>query len=69
VPVRLCPGRPPTESFASVGTGEADCCLATRAAARVFGLDFVPRASERYDLVIWKQHPSRSSTYSCCAIP
>jgi molybdate-binding protein len=30
----------------------ADCCVVTRSAARVFGLDFVPLASERYDLVI-----------------
>jgi putative molybdopterin biosynthesis protein len=39
-----------------VRTGHADCCLATRAAARVFGLDFVPLVTERYDLVIRKQH-------------
>ena len=39
-----------------VRTGHADCCIATRAAARVFGLDFVPLLSERYDLVIRKQH-------------
>jgi len=39
-----------------VRTGHADCCVATRAAARVFGLDFVPLVSERYDLVIRKQH-------------
>jgi len=39
-----------------VRTGQADCCVATRAAARVFGLDFVPLVSERYDLVIRKQH-------------
>jgi molybdate-binding protein/DNA-binding XRE family transcriptional regulator len=39
-----------------VRTEDADCCVATRAAARVFGLDFVPLISERYDLVIRKQH-------------
>ncbi len=39
-----------------VRTGQADGCVATRAAARVFGLDFVPLLSERYDLVIRKQH-------------
>jgi molybdate-binding protein len=39
-----------------VRTGQADGCVATRAAARVFGLDFVPLVSERYDLVIRKQH-------------
>jgi len=33
-------------------TGKADCCIATKAAARVFGLDFIPLLSERYDLVI-----------------
>jgi molybdate-binding protein/DNA-binding XRE family transcriptional regulator len=35
-----------------VQSGTADCCLATRAAARVFGLDFIRLVSERYDLVI-----------------
>lgn len=31
---------------------EADACLATRSAARTFGLDFVPLHGERYDLVM-----------------
>jgi putative molybdopterin biosynthesis protein len=35
-----------------VQAGVADCCIATRAAARVFGLGFVPLVSERYDLAI-----------------
>jgi molybdate-binding protein/DNA-binding XRE family transcriptional regulator len=35
-------------------TGKADCCVATKAAARVFGLDFIPMLKERYDLVIRK---------------
>lgn len=39
-----------------VQTGEADCCIATRAASRLFGLSFVPLVSERYDLAIRKQH-------------
>ena len=39
-----------------VRTGAADCCFATRAAARVFGLGFVPLVSERYDLAIRRQH-------------
>ena len=39
-----------------VQSGSADTCLATRAAARVFGLHFIPLVSERYDLVIKKQH-------------
>jgi molybdate-binding protein len=43
-----------------VKTGEADCCLATKTAACVLGLDFIPLDRERYDLVIRKQsmeHP------------
>ena len=35
---------------------EADCCIATRSAARAFGLSFVPLATERYDLVLRRQH-------------
>ncbi len=31
---------------------DADCCIATRSAARTFGLDFVPLQSERYDFVL-----------------
>jgi putative molybdopterin biosynthesis protein len=37
-------------------TGAADCCIATRAAARAFGLGFIPLVSERYDLAIRRQH-------------
>ncbi|MDQ6705018.1 MAG: helix-turn-helix domain-containing protein [Acidobacteriota bacterium] len=37
-------------------SGAVDCCLATRAAARVFGLNFIPLVSERYDLVMRKRH-------------
>ena len=36
----------------AVARGEADCCVAPRIAANVFGLDFVPLLSERYELVI-----------------
>jgi molybdate-binding protein/DNA-binding XRE family transcriptional regulator len=36
--------------------GEVDCCISTRAAARVFGLDFVPLVTKRYDLVIRRNH-------------
>lgn len=39
-----------------VYTGLADCCIATRSAARAFGLDFLPLTSERYDLVIRRAH-------------
>ena len=35
----------------AVVAGDADCCLATRSAARAFGLGFVPLHSERYDFV------------------
>jgi molybdate-binding protein/DNA-binding XRE family transcriptional regulator len=38
----------------TVASEEADCCLATRSAARTFGLDFVPLRFERYDLVMRK---------------
>lgn len=39
-----------------VRSGEADACISTRAAARLFGLDFIPLVSERYDLVMHRQH-------------
>jgi len=39
----------------TVASEEADCCLATRSAARTFGLDFVPLRFERYDLVMRKE--------------
>jgi putative molybdopterin biosynthesis protein len=35
-----------------VHSGRADCCVATAASARVFGLDFIPLVAERFDLVI-----------------
>jgi putative molybdopterin biosynthesis protein len=38
-----------------VYTKLSDCCLATRSAARAFGLDFLPLVSERYDLVIRRE--------------
>jgi molybdate-binding protein len=39
-----------------VKNGLADCCLATKTAACVFGLDFIPLEIERYDLVIHKEN-------------
>jgi putative molybdopterin biosynthesis protein len=36
-------------------SGGADACLATRSAARAFGLDFIPLQTERYDLVMRKR--------------
>jgi molybdate-binding protein/DNA-binding XRE family transcriptional regulator len=41
-----------------VRNGEADCCVATRGAARAFGLGFLPLVSERYDFAIRKTHLS-----------
>jgi putative molybdopterin biosynthesis protein len=37
---------------------EADVCLATRSAAKSFGLDFIPLHSERYDLVMRRETTS-----------
>lgn len=39
-----------------VQTGAADCCVSTRAAARAFGLGFIPLVSERYDLATRREH-------------
>jgi molybdate-binding protein len=39
----------------SVMSGEADACLATRSAAKTFGLDFIPLHSAQYDLVMRKR--------------
>lgn len=35
-----------------VSAGRADCCIASAAAARLFGLHFIPLQAERYDLVV-----------------
>lgn len=40
----------------AVSMREADCCIATRSAARALGLSFVPLATERYDLVVRRQY-------------
>jgi putative molybdopterin biosynthesis protein len=34
----------------AVAAGNADFCVATRCAARCFGLDFIPLAVDRFDL-------------------
>lgn len=39
-----------------VESGEADCCLAVGSVARLLGLDFIPLAIERYDLVVHRRH-------------
>ncbi len=36
----------------AVQAGESDCCVATRSAARTFGLDFIALRRERYDFVM-----------------
>jgi molybdate-binding protein len=51
---QLAPGHLPAAW--QVRTGAVDCCLATRAVARVFGLNFIPLVSERYDLAIRRRH-------------
>jgi putative molybdopterin biosynthesis protein len=51
---RVAPGHLPAAW--QVHSGSADCCIATRAAARAFGLGFIPLVSERYDLAIRRQH-------------
>lgn len=40
----------------AVSRSHADCCIATRSAARHFGLGFVPLASERYDFVVLRRY-------------
>lgn len=51
---RIAPGHLQAAWQVSIGT--ADCCISTRAAARVFGLDFLPLTTERYDLVLQRSH-------------
>ncbi|HTW65101.1 MAG TPA: substrate-binding domain-containing protein [Bryobacteraceae bacterium] len=51
---RIAPGHLPAAW--QVQSGQADCCIATRAAARVFGLGFLPLVSERYDLAVRRQN-------------
>jgi putative molybdopterin biosynthesis protein len=40
-----------TAAYAVAGR-RADCCIATRSAARRFGLDFIPLSVERFDLAV-----------------
>ena len=51
---RIAPGHLPAAW--QVQSGAADCCIATKATARLFGLGFVPLVSERYDLAIRRRH-------------
>jgi putative molybdopterin biosynthesis protein len=43
------------EAAWAVASGAADCCIAAGSAARRYGLDFVPLASERFELVLHKR--------------
>src|SRR4029079_412829 len=43
------------EEHTHLAAGRADCGLGVLAAARAFGLDFVPVAKEPYDLVLLKR--------------
>lgn len=49
----------------AVSLGEANCCIATRAAARAFSLDFIPLVQERYDFVILKRTLREPGVDSC----
>jgi len=44
------------KAAAAVGAGEADCCVATRAAARLYALDFLPLVREHYYFVVQNRH-------------
>lgn len=44
---------------AAVAGGRADAGLGLRAAARALDLDFIPLASERYDLAFWRSDEER----------
>jgi len=45
----------------AVASGAADCCIAAGSAARRFGLDFVPLAAERFELVLHKRDLTKKS--------
>lgn len=49
-----------------VMSGAVDCCIATKVAARVFGLDFVSLVRERYDLVLRKKHLEMPEVQALC---
>lgn len=48
----------------AVASGAADCCIAAGSAARRFGLDFVPLAPERFELVLHKRDLPRKAVQS-----
>ena len=51
---RIAPGH--LAAAWQIYSGVADCAIATRAAARMFGLGFLPLVTERYDLAVRRQH-------------
>jgi putative molybdopterin biosynthesis protein len=48
-----CPTGPNIAQF--IGSGRADCGIATRGVAKAAGLGFVPLRWERFDLVVWQR--------------
>jgi molybdate-binding protein/DNA-binding XRE family transcriptional regulator len=50
---RVAPGH--LAAAYAVSAGEADCCVATQAAARAYGLDFIPVHRERYDFALRRE--------------
>lgn len=48
----------------AVASGAADCCIAAGSAARRFGLDFIPLAAERFELVLHKRDAARKQVES-----
>jgi putative molybdopterin biosynthesis protein len=50
---RIVPGH--LAAAYAVFAEDADCCFATQAAARAYGLDFIPLHRERYDFVLRRQ--------------
>lgn len=47
--------RSENEVAQAVSNGRAEAGFAIEAAARQFGLDFIPLATERFDLVVWRR--------------
>jgi putative molybdopterin biosynthesis protein len=48
--------------------GTADAGIAIRAVAQLLGLDFIPLATERFDLVIPNEHYSRDAVKALCEV-
>jgi molybdate-binding protein/DNA-binding XRE family transcriptional regulator len=53
-------------SAMQVMSGGADCAIATKAAARVFGLDFIMLVRERYDFVLRRKHLDMPEVQALC---